>query len=250
MRVSHNAGFSLVELAMGLLIIGLLVAGVLQGQEIVKNAKISHTISQANKYFKAINSFENVYGGLPGDFSKAQREIPGCAENIMCEDGDGNGLINEIDGDGGDWVIWSNSNIARDAPESVQFWKHLALAEFIDDVDVDFSGNGFAWGVSHPKASIGGGYEFFYDSLNSLGRALHFFRISRSGLQPSGDVSRLYIATPLMASQIDRKADDGLAYQGRFLVNYGLGVDDCHNIDIYLTQNTDDVCVLFFVSRN
>ncbi|HCQ71196.1 MAG TPA: hypothetical protein DIU06_03480 [Rhodospirillaceae bacterium] len=251
LSLRRSEGFSLVELAMALLIIGLLVAAVLQGQELVKNAKVSRTISQANEYFRAVNSFENLYGGLPGDLANARSEIPGCMDNPTCQGGDGNGVINEDGGDGTDWLGWSTSAVASLSSESVQFWTTLALAELIDGVDVDFTGTDFAWGRSHPRSAFGGGIEFFYDNATLLGTAFHTFRFSRGAIRSGTPVRDQYIVSPLVAYMIDRKADDGLAWQGKIIVDYGARNTICHNYDVYKIQETqEEACILFFMLYN
>lgn len=252
LSLRRSEGFSLVELAMALLIIGLLVAAVLQGQELVKNAKVSRTISQANEYFRAVNAFENLYGGLPGDLADADNELPGCRENATCESGDGNGVINEDGGDGTDWLGWTTPSVASLSSESVQFWKHLALAELIDGVDVDFTGTDFAWGVSHPRSAFGGGIEFFYDDATAMGTAFHTFRFSRGAIRSGTHKRYLYIVSPLVAYTIDRKADDGLAWQGKIAVDYGARETICHNYDVYKIQERqgEAACILFFMLYN
>ena len=221
MRVSHNAGFSLVELAMGLLIIGLLVAGVLQGQALLTNAKISRTIAQGNAYIKAVNSFEAIYGALPGDFAHAQRDIPGCREAAQCLDGDGNGLVGDLERTA---EIIVARNIASDHPETLEAWKHLALADLINDIDVGFSGTDFKWGVSHPRHAFGGGVHFFSYYGYWVGDAVHgvYFLFSRVAPKEDGDEngtlgSSVWLLSPIIAQAIDLKADDGLPTEGRVM---------------------------------
>ncbi|HCR85768.1 MAG TPA: prepilin-type cleavage/methylation domain-containing protein, partial [Alphaproteobacteria bacterium] len=52
-------------------IIGLLVGGVLQGQELIKQAQIRSFISQLSGYDAAVNTFRAKYRELPGDMTKA-----------------------------------------------------------------------------------------------------------------------------------------------------------------------------------
>lgn len=88
-------GFTLVELAIALMVIGLLIGGVLKGQELIENARITATIRQLNDYGTAVQIFKNTYNGIPGDFAKPNR-IPNCnnAGGMICGTaGNGNGRI-------------------------------------------------------------------------------------------------------------------------------------------------------------
>lgn len=66
-----GSGFTLVELAIVLVIIGLLVGGVLAGQELINQAKIRSVIRQVSEMDVAANTFRAKYGKIPGDFNRA-----------------------------------------------------------------------------------------------------------------------------------------------------------------------------------
>lgn len=94
-------GFTLVELAIALMVIGLLIGGVLKGQELIENAKITATIRQIKAYDAAAMIFRNTYGALPGDIKRPNR-IPNCTNDndMICGTaGNGNGKILESDTD-------------------------------------------------------------------------------------------------------------------------------------------------------
>lgn len=65
----HNAGFTLIELSVVLIIIGLIAGGLLSGQELIVQAEIRKTVSQVEKMDAAINAFRLKYDCLPGDCS-------------------------------------------------------------------------------------------------------------------------------------------------------------------------------------
>lgn len=243
-----NKGFSLVELAISVTIIGVLIAGVVKGQEVIQNARITATIAQALQYDKALSSFNDVYVGLPGDFAAATTDIPGCVTNATCADGNGDGVISKDGLNAEDWLGWGTTNVARDSKESIQFWKHLAVAGLIEGVDVFDDGTApFVWGESHPSSPLGGGVEFFYDQNTAFGPSVHVFRFSRNGINGGGT---LPIMSPLYAQALDRKADDGQAWSGRFVVDYGSSDTACHDVDVYKISNTDKVCTLYYVVYN
>ncbi len=64
MMVQKQKGFTLVEIAIVLVIVGLLLGGVLKGQELIKSAKVKAVLSDVNAYRVAILSYEDRYGNL------------------------------------------------------------------------------------------------------------------------------------------------------------------------------------------
>ena len=62
-----QAGFTLVEIAIVLVIIGLLIGGVLKGQAMVQNAKVKRVVKQADELRAAVMTFYDKYGVYPGD---------------------------------------------------------------------------------------------------------------------------------------------------------------------------------------
>ena len=107
-------GFTLVEIAIVLVIIGLLLGGILKGQELITNAKVRNVADQQNAIKAAYYAFQDRFRSLPGDYPTAQ-----AAANIpnVTEGGNGNGTIDAI-------AISTHS-------ENVLAWNHLANAGFI-----------------------------------------------------------------------------------------------------------------------
>jgi prepilin-type N-terminal cleavage/methylation domain-containing protein len=86
-RKKNQSGFTLVEIAIVMVIIGLLIGGVLKGQAMIQNAKVKRVVKQADELRAAINTFYDKYGVYPGDVNKAA--IPPGTDN----EGDGDGII-------------------------------------------------------------------------------------------------------------------------------------------------------------
>ncbi|MBF0626794.1 MAG: type II secretion system protein [Magnetococcales bacterium] len=84
----RQGGFSLIEIAIVLVIIGLLIGGVLKGQAMVKNSKIKRIATDVQAVQSAINAYSDSYWMLPGDDSGANGRWP-----TAVHQGDGNGLI-------------------------------------------------------------------------------------------------------------------------------------------------------------
>ena len=64
---AKQSGFTLVEIAIVLVIIGLLLGGILKGQEMITQAKIKNVINDFNGITAAVNSYRDRYRAMPGD---------------------------------------------------------------------------------------------------------------------------------------------------------------------------------------
>lgn len=113
----RQAGFTLVEIAIVLVIVGLLIGGVLKGREMITNAKIKRVENDFAGVSAAIYAYQDRYGVLPGDDPAASTRFPGTWRGSDNGNGDGN-----ITGG------WSSTN--NDA-ESRKIWKHLRGAGLI-----------------------------------------------------------------------------------------------------------------------
>src|ERR1700746_416796 len=91
-RLDVSPGFTLIELSIVLVIIGLIVGGVLVGQDLIRAAEVRATISQIEKYNTAVNTFRGKYNALPGDLNAAAATAFGFSgRGIPPGAGDGNG---------------------------------------------------------------------------------------------------------------------------------------------------------------
>ncbi|KKB96539.1 hypothetical protein SZ25_00353 [Candidatus Arcanobacter lacustris] len=86
---TKNCGFTLIELSIVMVIIGLIIGGILTGQALIHGAGVRATISQLKQYSTATNLFNMKYNAVPGDFNQATKYIVGYTGS----NGDGNGLI-------------------------------------------------------------------------------------------------------------------------------------------------------------
>ena len=117
----RQSGFTLVEIAIVLVIIGLLLGGVLKGQELITQAKIKNVANDLNGMAAAIYGYQDRYKRFPGDDNgAAARWTSPAAAN-----GNGDGRV-------GAAGVKTILNCAAEAPpENCQFWQHLRLAGFI-----------------------------------------------------------------------------------------------------------------------
>jgi prepilin-type N-terminal cleavage/methylation domain-containing protein len=247
-------GFTLVEMAIVVLIVGLIVGGILRVYELIENTRVNKTVTQVEGYSTAIQNFRSAYNALAGDMRNATLRIPGCV--APCGNGDGNNMITQDGGDGRDWTAWNRSNIASQSSESLQFWKHLALADFINGVNpgASVSVANHEWGVTHPLSEFRGGFEFFHDCCTTIGYSSHFLRLSYGGLGGTVGAPGSSSVTPTEGAKIDRKMDDGIATRGKLVANYGGNGGVCRLPDnrggAYREDEPGRNCTLFFIITN
>src|SRR5712671_4316992 len=114
-KKSTEAGFTLVEIAIVLVIIGLLLGGILKGQEMITQARIKNVINDFNGITVAVTSYQDSYRFLPG-------EDPGANARWTVQaptSGNGNGTVEGL------------YNDATATTESHLFWQHLRIAGFV-----------------------------------------------------------------------------------------------------------------------
>ena len=139
-KKSTETGFTLVEIAIVLVIIGLLLGGILKGQEMITQAKIKNVINDFNGVTVAVTSYQDRYRALPGDDGNATTRWT--TQNPASGNGDG--------------VILGkyNATVAGAAPaaaeESNLFWQHLRIAGFVPGLTT-----GAGSGAQPPNAAAG-----------------------------------------------------------------------------------------------
>jgi len=111
----RQVGFTLVEIAIVLVIVGLLIGGVLKVQEMITNTKLKRIENDNAELLAALYSYQDRHMQLPGDDSGASTRFSIFAEDSK-NDGNGNGKI----GDGTDWLSVTAWAIAGDS-ETTKF---------------------------------------------------------------------------------------------------------------------------------
>ncbi|MEW5786517.1 MAG: prepilin-type N-terminal cleavage/methylation domain-containing protein [Pseudomonadota bacterium] len=181
-------GFTLIELAIVLVVIGLLLGGILKGQELIESARARNLISQLDSIKAAYFAFQDKYRAVPGDYPGhlAHANLSGIAGRQVGGNGDG---------------------VVRDTPaarESLLAWVHLSHANLI-------SGNYQAAGSQPdpqgewPRNPYGATLQLQYDD-----------QFTGSGGMPRLNLKTGNQVPARTLAEIDRKIDDGRANSGQF----------------------------------
>jgi len=133
--MKKQSGFTLVEIAIVLVIIGLLLGGALKGQELIENARINRIKSDLDQISAAIYSYQDRFGVLPGDDANATVNV-GSSLN-----GDGDGVVEGS---------WSQSD-----RENNYVWDHLRRSGFLNGTGSDNPLHTFGANIALHNAAYG-----------------------------------------------------------------------------------------------
>lgn len=241
-----NSGFSLVELSIVLVILGLLVGGILGGQALIRAAELRSIPTQLNQFQTAVNTFKDKYFALPGDIKNATSfwgntstgstggectsQDTALGSGTQTCNGDGSGLLEQNDN------------------EILRFWQHLANAGLIDGnyTGTKSSTNSYSStpGVNCPKGKMGNsgwaaraytisapfsGDTHHYDG-NALAGNMYRFASHSPNETPNSP-----ILTPAEAWNVDTKMDDGIPGTGKVMA---FGSDGWNNASGTLARCT------------
>lgn len=213
-NIQHlRSGFTLIELSIVLVIIGLIVGSVLVGRDLIQASAIRATISQKEKFDTAVQTFRLKYNCLPGDCPNVAQfgwTQPFAGFGIVA----GNGLIESTNG------AAQASHIVPGA-ETAYFWRQLSLSNLIADAILEPKSTSLL-GVDNleilnpdalrnylPVSKLNEATFWMVYNMNSQNYYSMFGLIK---VQFSYDPK--YTFSPVVARQIDQKIDDGMPYTG------------------------------------
>lgn len=264
----HKNGFSLVELSIVLVILGLLVGGVLTGQSLIQSAEMRAQLAQTQEIKSAIMSFRDRYMCLPGDCNNMTAFFPAAAEPEKVINGNGDGriygyqdFVTPIENAG--WHHWGGGFGYNS--EHAAVFDHLAASGLIamgqyDSSNTDPATNNIP-GVGFPKmkyqgkgtisdagvtTSIGGvrvGYEAANFHIHG-GNKIRWGSCTRSAWGPHTVVFNCGLNAQ-EAYHFDTKVDDGKPLSGGFYATAsayvyrvpGSSINDLNNNCIIGTTN-------------
>lgn len=180
-------GFTLIEIAIVLVIVGMLLGGILKGQELVTGARVRNLISQEEGIKAAYFGFQDRYRAFPGDYASADVNI--LCGAVACANGDGNGRIDAPNAGG--------------MHEELVVWNHLSAAGFLNGSFTFTAADVTPTDANSPKNAYSVYMQLAYDNNYGTGAPPY-----RHNMKTGGQIPVEIVA------EIDRKVDDGNPYTG------------------------------------
>lgn len=214
--MKRQSGFTLIEIAIVLVIIGLLLGGVLKGQELITSARVRNLIAQQDGVKAAYFGFLDRFRALPGDYPQATANITGATGF-----GNGNGQIEAAA------TPASGSSVQED----IAVWEHLSRAGFINGAYTFAATYTTASAPTNPYTMF---LQLRYDNVYADGGTATTRHNLKSGNQIPADI----------LAEVDRKIDDGNAQLGtfRFSTLSATGTSpvaaDCHTAGAWKVTGT------------
>lgn len=218
-------GFSLVELSIVLVILGLLTGGILAGQNLIRAAEIRAVSTEFQRYQAATNSFRDKYFAIPGDFRDATKfwGRQSTATDCVTNSTQAVGTPGACDGNGdGDLDASATDGIAE---EIFGFWQQLAHAGLIEgsytgiDGAASINANGTALAGENTPLSKIGNATWYAGTVNVTATSSFFITNNYRNYLLFGGVrtNDLPVEAALTTEEawnIDTKIDDGKASEG------------------------------------
>ncbi|MBN8543601.1 MAG: prepilin-type N-terminal cleavage/methylation domain-containing protein [Alphaproteobacteria bacterium] len=220
-------GFSLVELSIVLVILGLLTGGILAGQSLIRASELRAVTSEYQRYTAAGNTFRDKYFAIPGDFRDATRFWTRgvAAAHCVSQSGAAVGSPGACDGDGNGFISYA---LASESAEGFQFWRHLALAGLVEGSYTGIASAGGSSdatiGTNVPASKLGNAAWSFQNASNYVGDgstyAMDYGNMFNFGGKTTNALTYATVLKPEEAWNIDTKMDDGKPASGKVIARY------------------------------
>jgi len=199
-------GFTLIELAIVLVILGLLLGGVVKGQELITGARVRGLVAQQEGIKAAFFGFQDRFRAIAGDFAFASRSLR-CPAGRTCLNGNGNGIIEDRA------VPETVDGTRSEIHEELLAWMHLTSAGFLNASHTMNPGDAAPTDGNSPKNSSNIYLQIIYDGKYANAGA----PVSKHNLKTGSQLSVEILA------EVDRKIDDGNGTRGAFRYSTYIG---------------------------
>jgi prepilin-type N-terminal cleavage/methylation domain-containing protein len=253
-RTLAQRAFSLVELSIVLVILGLLIGGILSGQSLIRAAELRGVSTDLQRFNTAIYTFRDKYFALPGDMTNAQSfwNVRAVGSNLVCQqtinvttgtcNSDGNGQINYVSGD-------------TAYHERFLSWQHLAYAGLIEGSYTGASANAtvqqYAAGINMPRGRISNSAYLLTYLAGPVSGNIEWFDGAYS-------VNQIYMDGKIKPEEmwnIDVKLDDGKPATGIIYATKTTGTwsPGCATSDLvsaeYALSSNSNLCLVWMSLR-
>ncbi len=258
--MKHRTAFSLVELSIVLVILGLLTGGILAGRSLIRASELRAVGTEYQRYVTATHAFKDKYFALPGDMPNAVAfwgaqaggtangqdatcaALTTAATGVATCNGNGNGLVND------------------GTYEMFRYWQHLANAGLIEGQYGGVAGSGGNYhhqlGINSPRSKLANaGFGMRTVVSVTTGSAFswaghlygHHFRY---GKETTDNLPYSAVLKPEEAWNIDTKLDDGSPYFGKIMSfpwgNCTTALANNETAALYDLDNSNVVCGFTF----
>lgn len=204
-RTTLQSGFSLVELSIVLVILGLLVGGILAGQSLIRAAELRAITTEQQRFNTAMSAFRDKYFAIPGDF---RATTTGFSATTWIGQGDGDAMI--------------ETTATATTNEYSLAWIHLSAAGLIEGTYTNIADTTFTIGTHNPRSKVGGaGWNINYIGSIATTPTANYFEgnYGNAFLFGGGTSATLPTAVlkPEEAWNLDTKVDDGKPATGMVL---------------------------------
>ncbi len=241
---SNKSGFSLIELSIVLIIIGLLISGITGGASLIKSAQMRSVIGEARAFATSVNGFYSQFFAYPGDYATAIGSSKG---------GDSDGTI--------EYFTSATASTTLSPSENNVAWQQMKNAGLLDNNIISATSlveevTAPTFGTNTPSSKISGaGWAFDYrdytaSSVEANAQNVIILTGALSGTT-AGTAASIYVTssgkssgaiTPSDALSVDAKIDDGVSNAGKVR-----GVlTNCYTTTAYALSTTSRACALSY----